>query len=230
MPSVSGQADGQVIRTLFLYMSSTLVDDLEGALCVRYDGRYHACNIGEPALAVLRGVPPVHEMKDCIQILGLAGYMKSLVRTCDDLALISVVGNRISVKSDVQIRIDRENVSLDPCALAADHSCFAIAECCFFSCQIGLEGLVISVCDRQVDEIEEVVVQFRIISNLGFSIFELADQLSSGDACAFSCGIDKVLCHMLEHPPFSKAGGEGLVAGCGDLLAGCDQFLGGLRE
>ena len=156
--------------------------------------------------------------------------MKSLVRTGDNLALICIVGNRISVKSDIQIRIDREDVCLDPCALTADHSCLTITERSFLSSKVGLQRLLISVCDNKIDEIEEVVIQFRIIGNLGFSLLKLADQLSSGDACAFSCGIDKMLCHMFEDPPLSKTGCERLVSCCCDFLAGCDQFFGGLRE
>ena len=156
--------------------------------------------------------------------------MECLVGSGDDLALIGIVSHGISVKSDIQVRIDRENVSLDPCALAADHGGFAVAERSFFTGKIGLEGLVIAVGDHQVDEIKEVVVKFRIIGDFCFTFFEFRDQLSGGDTGAFSCCIHEVLCYMFEHPPLCKTGREGLVSGFGDLRAGIDQFFGGLRE
>ena len=51
-----------------------------------------------------------------------------------------------------------------------------ITERSFLSSKVGLQRLLISVCDNKIDEIEEVVIQFRIIGNLGFSLLQCRDQ------------------------------------------------------
>ena len=76
MPAVCRVNDLKVCCTCRSCQLIALLDDLEVALYIRFDRRNNTCYICKPCLAIIRSIPPVHEIKCLLKYCRILIYMK----------------------------------------------------------------------------------------------------------------------------------------------------------
>ncbi|MNC14042.1 hypothetical protein D3C75_618080 [compost metagenome] len=122
--------------------------------------------------------------------------------------MLRLVADRISGDAEIEVRGDFFDGFFIPCAFTGHKCRFAQGKVADFSIAVAFQRLVCSVFYRCVNEVEEIVVQHRMILEGCISGDKVAYQRLGINSGVRSCCIYKVLEDVLPYPPLFVGVGE----------------------